>query len=70
MRAIQCPGCNQERDRDHNGATNMALAALCLLNNEAWPVELQLARKALCGTEYSTSYVVYVVFLLAFDLKI
>ena len=41
MRAIQCPGRNKERDRDHNGATNMALVALCLLNNETWSVELQ-----------------------------
>ena len=39
-RAIQCPGCNQERDRDHNGATNLARAARSLIDGQGWPVEL------------------------------
>ncbi|KAI8603720.1 hypothetical protein EDD21DRAFT_368256 [Dissophora ornata] len=40
--AIHCPGCDQERDRDHNGAT-LALAALCLINEKRWPPELESA---------------------------
>ncbi|KAG0324181.1 hypothetical protein BGZ99_002144, partial [Dissophora globulifera] len=42
-RAIQCPGCNQARDRDHNGATNLALATLSLLRGDGWPIALQRA---------------------------
>jgi hypothetical protein len=42
-RAIDCPGCGQTRDRDHNGATNLALATLSLTRGEGWPLALQRA---------------------------
>ncbi|KAF9349653.1 hypothetical protein BGX34_001675 [Mortierella sp. NVP85] len=39
-RSIKCGNCHQERDRDHNGASNIARAALELIKGAPWPKEL------------------------------
>ncbi|KAG9070710.1 hypothetical protein KI688_008249 [Linnemannia hyalina] len=39
-RSIQCTQCNRVRDRDHNGAHNMARAALKWMTVFSWPQEL------------------------------
>ncbi|OAQ28278.1 hypothetical protein K457DRAFT_20461 [Linnemannia elongata AG-77] len=39
-RSIQCTQCNRARDRDHNGAHNMARAALQWMTDFSWPQEL------------------------------
>ncbi|KAF9943699.1 hypothetical protein BGZ70_005550 [Mortierella alpina] len=36
-RSLKCSGCDFNRDRDHNAATNMARAVLMLIQEEAWP---------------------------------
>ncbi|KAF9555836.1 hypothetical protein EC968_008602 [Mortierella alpina] len=36
-RSLKCTGCNYERDRDHNAATNMARAVLMLIEEGVWP---------------------------------
>ena len=39
-RAIKCKQCDQERDRDHNGAHNIARATHHWIEHQAWPEEL------------------------------
>ncbi|KAF9939674.1 hypothetical protein BGZ65_009814 [Modicella reniformis] len=39
-RAIKCKKCGQERDRDHNGAHNIARATHHWIEHQAWPEEL------------------------------
>jgi transposase len=39
-RSFKCENCGQERDRDHNGASNIARAALELIKGAQWPKEL------------------------------
>ncbi|KAG0320651.1 hypothetical protein BG000_003486 [Podila horticola] len=40
-RNLICPSCGMTRDRDHNAATNMAIAAISQIDQQSWPAHLQ-----------------------------
>jgi len=39
-RTHRCEECGQDRDRDHNGAHNLARATLYYIEHDEWPPEL------------------------------